>query len=169
VRSTSPPFLHDDIAWAQLSSVQEYDRQFDMMGDHPESDDQPASDNGNDDEDDEDEDDMILAASSRLAHDVCCYPTLFRRLQLILQQAVFDKPKRVKGPPTNIKRGPFGQVMAEQDPAVTTIRKGKEKARETTAHYGYGNPPSSLSAGQSSATWLSRPSEDLDQPPVSSL
>ena len=138
------------------------------MVDHPESDDRLASD-GDEDDDEDDEDDLILAASSRLAHGVCYYPILCPRLQLILQQAVFDKRKRVKDPPTNIQRGLFGQAIAEQGPAVMVVDKGKEKAREPTAHYGYGVPPSSLSAGQSSATWLSRPSEDLDQPLVSSL
>lgn len=143
------------------------------MRDHPESDDGLASDDGdgdNGDGDDEDDDDnLILAASSRLAHSVCYHPTLSRSLQLILPQTVFDQGKRDKAPPTNIKRGLFGQAIAEQRPAVMGVDKGKEKAREPTAHYNYGIPPSSLSAGQSSATWLSRPSEDLDQSIVSSL
>ena len=52
------------------------------MGNHPESDDRLASDGDDDDEDDDE--DLILAASSRLAHGVCYYPTLYRRLRLIL-------------------------------------------------------------------------------------
>ena len=59
--------------------------------------------------------------------------------------------------------------MAEQDPMATVVDKGKRSVREVTAHYNYGIPPSSLSAGPSSATWLGHPSEDLDRPVVSFL
>lgn len=49
--------------WAQRYSLQEPDLQLDLTGDY----------SGSNDQFSDGDDSVILVASSRLAHDVCCY------------------------------------------------------------------------------------------------
>lgn len=108
---------------------------------------------------------MILAASRKLAHDVCCSPDFnFPRCSQLILQTIPDQRKSVGVlPAARLERPPIGQEIPEREPTAMATDKGKRSVGQAATRYGYPGvlPPSSLSAGPSSATWASRQSGDF--------
>lgn len=108
---------------------------------------------------------MILAASCKLAHDVCCSPDFnFPRCSQLILQTIPDQRKSVGVlPAARLERPPIGQEIPEREPTAMATDKGKRSVGQAATRYGYPGvlPPSSLSAGPSSATWASRQSGDF--------
>lgn len=76
-----------------------------------------------------------------------------------------NQRKHPKTSPTTLGRRATGQGIVEPQFPAMAIDKGKESTRGAPRYNG-GAMPSSLSAGQSSATWVSRPSEELNHKAV---
>ena len=76
------------------------------------------------------------------------------------------RDKYITNPPKSFKQRPISQAMAAPSSPTMRIDKGKGVIRGTPRD-NYGAMPSSLSGGQSSATWVSHPPEDLDHRVVS--